>query len=163
MDQKGDRFVIVLFPDELEVPKVGFNEEVRIKIEEPTVEQPVHQYVARFSSPSRMAFEFGGIPALSVCFLFKYANVYSLFTVDVYNMMVYIFICRLFRQTRIIRQLPSDGHVGANPYFVIIGYIQFILAGVCFAYFKLITSSICFYQFIVIQIALYTQKVEELT
>lgn len=161
MEQKGYRFVIVLSPDDLELPKVGFNEEV-IEIEEPTVEQPVQLYVARFSSPSRLAFEFGGIPALSACLLFKYTHVYSLITVDVYNMMVYIFICRLFRQIRIIRQLPNDGHVGANPYFVIIGYIQFILAGTCFACFKLITSSICFYQFIVIQIALCTQKVEEL-
>ena len=159
MEQK--RFVIVFSPDELEPPQVGFNDEVEIQIEEDTSESPNRQYVIRFQSPLRLLFELGSVPAIISCALFKY-EFYNLPPVDVFNLIVCIICSYHFRQTQTLNERPYETFIASSPFIVSVGYIQLLVSAVCLLQSKFFTMSISFYQYVVIQILLFTQTVDEI-
>ena len=159
MEQK--RFVIVLSPDELEPPKVGFNDEVEIQIEESSSESPTRQYVIRFEISLRLLFELGSLPGIIACVLFEYTD-YTLLPVDIYNLIVCIMCSYNFRQTQTLNERPHEVYTASSPFIVSVGYIQLLVSAVCLLQSKFITMSISFYQYVLIQILLFTQSVEEI-
>lgn len=158
MEQK--RFVIVLSPDELEPPKVGFNDEVEIQIEESSSESPTRQYIIRFQFPLRLLFELGSLPCIISCALFKYTD-YTLLPVDIFNLIVCIICSYNFRKSQTLNERPVEVYTASSPFIVSVGYIQLLLSAVCLLQSYFITMSISFYQYVLIQILLFTQYIEE--
>jgi hypothetical protein len=163
MEQK--RFVIVLPPDELEPPEVGFNDEVTIQIVEDSVEEsPLTElYIIRYQPPLRFLFDLGGLPALvSIsCAMFKYDD-YTVLPVDLFNFITFMVCSYNIRQKHTISERPREVYNTASGILVSTGYIQLLVSGVCLTQSKFITMSISFYQYVLIQMLLLSRLVEEI-
>ena len=164
MEQK--RFVIVLPPDELEPPEVGFNDEVTIQIVEDSVEESplTRLYIIRYQPPLRHLFDFGGFPALIsiICAIYKYDD-YTMLPVDLFNFITFMVCSYKFRQKHTTIERPREVyHTGSTTLVISIGYIQLLISGVCLLQSIFITMSISFYQYVIIQMLLLSQLVEEI-
>ena len=165
MEQK--RFVIVLPPDELEPPEVGFNDEVTIQIVEDSVEESplTRLYIIRYQPPLRYLFDFGGFPALIsiICAIYKYDD-YTVLPVDLFNFITFMVCSYKFREKHTTIERPRNVYYSTESATLVIsvGYIQLLLSGVCLLQSKFITMSISFYQYVLIQMLLLSQLVEEI-
>lgn len=159
-----ERFVIVLSPDELEPPKVGFNDEI---IDIPTVEEsndtPVDRYVLKYRVVMKLLFEFGGIPTISVCALSVYTkSEYTFLSLDIFNLIVFIVCCFKLRQKRTVDTLPNTGLYEESCWFILsAAWIQIMASVVCLTTYKFLTMSVSFYQYVTIQLLLVTQYAVE--